>query len=107
MWRPGWTGMALRIFNPATNLWSIFWFTSDGGGLDATTGHLEPPVVGRFVGDEGIFECDDVQEGRPVRVRYLWTRIGADAARWQQSFSPDGGQTWEFNWTADFKRCSN
>jgi hypothetical protein len=104
-WRPGWTGMALRVFNPATNLWSIFWFTSDGGGLDAKTGHLEPPVVGRFDGDEGVFECDDVQEGRPVRVRYRWTRCGGDAARWQQSFSPDNGQTWEVNWTADFTRC--
>jgi hypothetical protein len=106
-WRPGWTGMALRVFNPATNLWSIFWFTSDGGGLDAKSGHLEPPVVGRFNGDEGIFECDDTQEGQPVRVRYRWTRPGDDAARWQQSFSPDGGRTWEVNWTADFTRCSN
>ena len=106
-WRPGWTGMTLRVFNPATNLWSIFWFTSDGGGLDAKTGQLEPPVVGRFDGDEGLFECDDTQDGRPVRVRYRWTRLGPNAARWQQSFSPDGGQTWEVNWTADFTRCSS
>ena len=56
-------------------------------------------MVGRFDGDEGSFECDDTQGGQPVRVRYRWTRIGTDAARWQQSFSPDGGQTWEINWT--------
>ena len=105
-WRPGWTGMALRVFNPATNLWSIFWFTNDGGGLDAKTGHLEPPVVGRFDGDQGLFECDDTQQGQPVRVRYRWTRRGADAARWEQSFSPDGGQTWEINWTAEFTRVA-
>lgn len=104
-WRPGWVGMALRVFNPATNLWSIFWFTSDGGGLDARSGQLEPPVVGRFEGDVGLFECDDQFEGRPVRVRYLWTRLGTDAARWQQSFSPDGGASWEVNWEAEFERC--
>lgn len=28
-WRPGWTGMSLRIFNPATNLWSILNRTAD------------------------------------------------------------------------------
>jgi hypothetical protein len=105
-WRPGWTGTALRIFNPATNLWSIFWFTSDGGGLDAKTGQLEPPVVGRFDGDEGVFEGDDKFDGRPIRVRFVWTRLGADAARWQQSFSPDGGQTWEINWTMEFARVA-
>ena len=107
VWRPGWTGMTLRIFNPATNLWSIFWFTSDGGGLDAKSGQLEPPVVGRFVGDEGAVRRRR-HVRRPADPRALrWTRLGADAARWQQSFSPDGGQTWEINWTADFTRCSN
>lgn len=104
-WRPGWTGMTLRVFNPATNLWSIFWFTNDGGGLDPKTGQLDPPVVGRFDGDIGTFECDDRFEGQPIRVRYCWTRLGADAARWEQAFSPDGGQTWEVNWRVEFTRC--
>ncbi len=103
-WRPGWVGMALRIYNPATDLWSIFWFTNDGGGLDEKTGTLSQPVVGKFHGDEGFFECDDSFEGAPIRVRYHWTRISANAARWQQSFSPDGGKTWEMNWVADFER---
>jgi hypothetical protein len=103
-WRPGWTGMTMRLFNPVTNAWSIYWFTSDGGGIDAKTGHLEPPVVGRFVGEEGLFEGDDSFHGQPIRVRFVWTRLGANAARWQQSFSPDDGQTWEINWTMEFTR---
>jgi hypothetical protein len=47
-WRPGFVGTTLRVYNPATDLWSIFWFTNDGGGINEATGHLKPPVVGRF-----------------------------------------------------------
>lgn len=104
-WRPGWVGMSLRVFNPATNLWSIHWVTNDGGGIDATSGQLEPAVVGRFQGDEGVFEGDDVFEGRPIRVRFQWLRLGTDHARWQQAFSDDGGQRWEVNWVMEFERA--
>jgi hypothetical protein len=103
-WRPGWVGMTFRVFNPMTNLWSIYWVTNEGGGIDAASGRLDPPVVGRFDGDEGIFEGDDQFEGRPIRVRFRWTRRGLDAARWEQAFSADGGRTWEVNWVMEFER---
>jgi hypothetical protein len=103
-WRPGFVGTALRVYNPATDLWSIFWFTNDGGGIDKATGHLEPPVVGRFEGNVGVFECDDHFEGQPIRVQYQWTRVDANHARWQQAFLPKGGKTWEVNWMAEFTR---
>jgi hypothetical protein len=93
-WRPGWVGMALRVFNPATNLWTIYWVTNDGGGIDAATGLLSAPVVGRFDGDEGLFEGDDEFEGRAIRVRFRWQRLGSDAARWEQAFSADAGRSW-------------
>jgi hypothetical protein len=105
-WRPGWVGMSFRVFNPLTNLWSIYWVTNEGGGIDAASGRLEPPVVGRFDGDEGLFEGDDHFEGRPIRVRFRWTRRGPDAARWVQSFSADAGRTWEVNWVMDFRRAT-
>lgn len=103
-WRPGWVGMSFRVFNAASNLWSIYWVTNEGGGIDAASGRLEPPVVGRFDGDEGLFEGDDHFEGRSIRVRFRWTRSGADAARWEQAFSTDAGLTWEVNWVMDFQR---
>ena len=103
-WRPGWVGMSLRLFNPATGRWSIHWLTNDGGGIDPASGRLEAPVVGGFDGDEGLFEGDDVHDGRPVRVRFRWTRQGPDAARWEQAFSADGGHTWEVNWVMAFER---
>ena len=103
-WRPGYVGMSLRVFNPQTQLWSIFWLNNLDGGLDAATGHLRPPVVGRFEGDCGLFDGDDVHEGRPIKVRYRWDRLGPDQARWQQAFSADGGLSWETNWVMELSR---
>jgi hypothetical protein len=105
-WRPGWVGMSLRVFNPATKLWSIYWVTNEGGGIDPATGRLDAPVVGRFHGDEGVFEGEDVFEGRAIRVRFQWQRQGPDRARWQQAFSPDGGLSWEVNWVMEFERVT-
>lgn len=105
-WRPGWVGMSLRVFNPATALWSIYWVTNEGGGIDPASGRLEPPVVGRFDGEEGVFEGVDDFEGRSIRVRFRWTRQGPDAARWEQAFSADAGHTWEVNWVMEFERST-
>ena len=103
-WRPGWVGMTFRVFNPTTRLWSIYWLTNEGGGIDPASGRLESPVVGRFEGDEGLFEGNDQLDGRPIRVRFRWTRKGRDAARWEQAFSADAGNSWELNWVMDFER---
>lgn len=103
-WKPGWVGMSLRLFNPATNLWSIYWVTNEGGGIDPSTGQLGAPVVGRFQGSEGLFEGEDRFEGRTIRVRFHWQRWGSERARWQQAFSDDGGRSWEVNWVMDFER---
>lgn len=94
----GFAGMSLRVFDPGTRTWSIYWADS------RFPGPLEPPVVGAFDGDVGEFECDDVFNGKPIRVRYTWSRADADAPRWEQAFSEDGGVTWETNWINDFER---
>lgn len=105
-WRPGFVGMSLRAFNPQTQLWSIYWLSNRDGGIDAKTHGLQPPVVGRFEGDTGLFYGEDVMEGRPTQVRFEWTRLGSGAARWQQAFSADGGKSWEVNWVMEFKRLA-
>jgi hypothetical protein len=96
----GYTGLTLRLFDPATELWSIYWARNDTGlGL--------PPVVGRFEEDGiGRFYDDEDWNGRPIRCRYMWTVVTADACRWEQAFSTDQGATWETNWTADFTRAA-
>ncbi len=90
---------AFRRRNPANGEWSIWWFDSRSQALD-------PPVVGRFDNGIGAFYADDVLEGRPIRVRFLWLDITANSARWEQAFSADGGHSWETNWIMRFERIT-
>ena len=90
--------VSLRSFDPETGLWSIWWLDGRRPGV------LDVPVVGGFHNGVGQFEADDTFEGRPIRVRFLWTRTDTPSPRWEQAFSEDGGQTWETNWEMDFTR---
>lgn len=104
VWKPGFVGMALRIFSPAAQRWSIYWLDNVTGGVNPATGLLLPPVVGGFKDGKGIFLGEELLEGRPVQVRFEWSHMHTGAPRWQQAFSPDGGGTWEVNWIMEFSR---
>jgi hypothetical protein len=93
----GWAGLTLRTFDLEKRQWSIYWVSS-------TTGRLDVPVVGGFEGDHGEFYGEDRDNGCPVKVRYTWTKIDRDHARWEQAFSHDD-RSWETNWRADFVRA--
>jgi hypothetical protein len=86
-----------RVFNPATSMWSIWW-------VDARNPVLGPPVHGSFKDGVGTFHGDDTFDGRPIRVRFIWSEITARSAHWQQAFSTDGGAGWETNWHMTFTR---
>jgi hypothetical protein len=76
--------------------------------LDSRQPHqLDPPVVGGFHNGVGTFFADDQFQGKPIRVRFIWSDITPSSARWQQAFSDDAGATWETNWIMDFKRVSS
>lgn len=94
----GGAGLTVRHFDLATRQWTIHWISS-------RTGAMDPPVIGGFAGDRGEFYGEDLDEGRPVRVRFVWTRLGPDAARWEQAFSFAGGP-WETNWVMEFTRAA-
>jgi len=95
-------GTSLRLYDPATSKWAIYWLDS------RCPGRLFPPVYGTFedgpFGPVGTFLGDDAFKGRPIRVRFIWSRITPDSARWEQAFSLDEGNTWENNWFMDFTR---
>ena len=44
--------------------------------------------------------------GRMIFVRFLWSGITSNSAHFEQSFSDDGGKTWEVNWITDQTRVS-
>jgi len=95
----GYVGLSFRFFDPRTNQWSIYWADS------RRPGPLDPPVVGSFSGDVGVFEGPDTFEGRPIHVRYMWSRVSTSTPRWEQAFSEDGGESWETNFASEFTRA--
>ena len=105
-WRPEFVGMSLRLFDPRSQLWSIYWLDNLSAGLDQY-GSLLPPVVGKFTDGVGIFECDDVLNEKAVRVSYKWSDITANSAHWEQAMSDDAGKNWEVNWTMEMTRIVN
>jgi hypothetical protein len=93
----GWAGVTFRNFDLEKHQWAIWWVSSKKG-------KLTPAVYGGFTGDRGEFYGDDEDEGRPVKVRFLWIKQGPDHAHWEQAFSLDG-KTWEVNWVNELSRA--
>jgi hypothetical protein len=92
-------GATVRAYDPKSGQWSIWWL--DGR---APFANLEPAMKGRFADGVGTFYADDTLRGKPVKVRFIWSKITATSARWEQAYSADGGKTWETNWVSDFTK---
>ena len=89
--------MTLRLFNPASREWSIYWSTD-------LTGTLDVPMVGGFKDGRGEFYSQEVFESQHIYSRFIWSKITVTSCQWEQAFSIDGGKTWETNWIMEFKR---
>lgn len=103
-WRPGFVGLSFRVYSPQSKHWSIYWLENRSGGVDPATGFLNPPVVGRFENGVGTFIGTEMLEGRETMVRFIWSEIGPQSAKWEQAFSIDEGRTWETNWIMNMTR---
>jgi hypothetical protein len=77
-------GVALRLFNPATRLWSIYW-------ADSNTGTLDPPVVGSFANQVGHFFTRHSYKGRKIIMVFRWDLRNPQFPVWSQAFSTDVG----------------
>ena len=90
--------IALRSYDRNTKTWSIWWL--DGRFPD----QIDVPVVGKFIDGVGTFFANDTFKEIPIIVRFVWRQISEDLLQWDQAFSADAGESWETNWTMEFRR---
>lgn len=90
--------VGIRCYDPSTQKWAIWWLD------ERHPRAIEPPVYGNFKDGVGTFIGDDINNGKPVLTRFIWSNITANSAHWEQAESPDGGKTWETNWRMELTR---
>jgi len=93
-------GLTLRLYNPETRQWNLWW-------ANAKDGTMLPAQVGQFKNGVGEFYGQDTLNGKLIFIRFLWTKTNTDKPHFEQSFSDDGGKTWEVNWITDQTRVGD
>ena len=58
------------------------------------------PSIGEFRNGRGEFYSHEEHDGRMILVRFVILPLTPDSYRFEQSYSDDGGRTWEVNWVA-------
>lgn len=94
-------GLSLRLFDPTTHLWSLYWANAEKGILTM------PPMVGGFKNGRGEFYDEETFEGKVVFVRFIFADITPTSFRVEQAFSADGAKTWKPNWITTFTRVKD
>jgi hypothetical protein len=94
-------GLTLRLYNPQSHQGSLYCANSRTGVIGG------PPSVGEFKDGRREFFCQDTIHGRAIFTRYIWSDITANSAQFEQSFSDDGGKTWELDWISTVTRVKD
>jgi hypothetical protein len=92
--------LSLRLYNPQSHQWSLNFSNSRSGTLSESS-------IGEFRSGRGEFYSYEDFNGRAVLVRFVISPITADSCHFEQSFSEDGGKTWELNWDATDTRAKD
>lgn len=90
-------GISLRIFDPKTEEWTIYWFDSDNP-------KVSEQVVGTFEDGIGTFYGNELFQVKSVKIRFIWSNITDSTARWEQAYFDENNNEWETNWIMDFSR---
>jgi len=91
-------GLTLFLYNPQSHQWSQSFANSNDGTLN------QPPLIGEFKDGRGELFDQETFNGRTILVRFVWSNITQDSHHVEQSFSDDGGKTWEPNFVATLTR---
>jgi hypothetical protein len=90
-------GLTLRLYNPKSHEWRLYWANSKDGVVAI-------PQIGQFKNGHGEFYAQDTLDDRSILVKFDWTGLATASPHFEQSFSADGGKTWEVNWVTDQTR---
>jgi hypothetical protein len=93
-------GLNLRLYNPKSHQWSLNF-------ANANDGTLTQPTIGEFKNGRGEFFDQETLNGRAIFVRFVISDVTPNSCRFEQSFSDDGGKTWEVNWIATDTRVKD
>ena len=93
-------GLSLRLYDPQSHQWRLN-FSNSNDGI------MAQPTIGEFKNGRGEFYDQELLNGRAILVRFVISDITANSAHFEQSFSNDGGRTWEVNWIATDTRVKD
>ena len=91
--------MGLMLYNPNSGQWSVSFASSSEGVLGS-------PMFGELKNGRGEFFSPDTYNGRTIMVRLTWSDITPTTNHLEQSFSENGGATWEPNLKVTITRAA-
>jgi hypothetical protein len=92
-------GLMLYTYNPQSHQWSVYFASRKDGKVGL-------PNVGEFSNERGEFIVQDMLNGKSMLNRYVWSQIASSSPHFEESWSSDGGRTWELARIVDLARVS-
>jgi hypothetical protein len=95
-----WEGLTLFLYNPSARQWSQSFVNSKVGKVSGS------PNVGEFRDGIGVLVGQDTVNDRAILIRAVWSDIKPNSHKYEESYSNDGGMTWNRSFTANLTRLN-
>lgn len=82
-----WEGMTVFLYDPKARQWSMNF-------ASGSVGKMTPPTIGRMVDGRIELYGADTFDGRPVKIRAVWSDFTPNSHTYREYVSADGGKTW-------------
>lgn len=93
-------GLTLRLYDDKSGQWYLYW-------SNVNNVIVGQPMIGEFKNGRGVFYDQESFKGRAIFVRQIYSEISRDSYHFVQSYSDDGGHSWEPNFVATLTRKVN